>query len=44
MAECAPEVLAHAKSALQFGECATMAEAMANEQSQSAELRKALGR
>jgi 2-(1,2-epoxy-1,2-dihydrophenyl)acetyl-CoA isomerase len=44
MAECAPEVLAHAKSALQFGERATMADAMANEQSQSAELRKALGR
>jgi len=44
MAECAPEVLDHAKRALRFGEGATMAEAMASEQRLSAELRAALGR
>ena len=39
MAECKPEVLAAAKRALYFGASATMAEAMQNEQRESAALR-----
>lgn len=42
MAECRTEVLAAAKAALHFGANATMAEAMRNEQTASAELRRAL--
>jgi 2-(1,2-epoxy-1,2-dihydrophenyl)acetyl-CoA isomerase len=44
MAEVEPAVLAHAKRALTFGQVASMAEAMENEQSQSERLRKELGR
>ena len=39
MAACKPAVLAAAKRALHFGASATLAEAMANEQRESAELR-----
>jgi enoyl-CoA hydratase/carnithine racemase len=43
MAQCAPEVLAAAKAALLYGEQHGMAEAMANEQRASAELRARKG-
>ena len=39
MAECRPEVLAAAKRALLYGASASLADAMKNEQDQSAELR-----
>jgi hypothetical protein len=41
MCEHGPEVLAHAKRALNFGAEASMAESMANEQKLSGELREA---
>jgi enoyl-CoA hydratase/carnithine racemase len=44
MIACAPEVLAAAKRALRFGAAATLEAAMANEQRESAELRKLRGR
>jgi enoyl-CoA hydratase len=44
MAEKEPRVLAAAKAILNFGETASMEQAMLNEKAQSAELRKAHGR